>query len=401
VVARSPDRSFRSLSGLEKTASTSRVLNLAAVASQNAGDPEYESSPFFKAAALNGAVIIKHRLRADEQYVFDATKRISTKVIIPFERTDLGLGGRSLFVGQRGWQDLLYQLRGTADDEARDVALLEALDELPSLDPFLLREHLKRRDFKIANCYFAISQADLERMQRFVSGEISKLVELAYGGGLGGAPNANISKLVTLLLSGEVDARLEPLRLTLGLEGENFREGIFSWKGFLYYKWVLNSLWPELRGVISELHEIKVTGPRDFEMLNQVKEIGARVNQAILGQVRKVRLTLQVYDDAFNQLTHAGNPMAFRDFLLKSPEMFISLGERTGMVSHIASFWRYRFPKGRGLMIELDELFDILQDFHQGLGEDDDEKAKPAIGVVGDSALLDPVSSEAIGKAVQ
>jgi len=55
--------------------------------------------------------------------------------------------------------------------------------------------------------------------------------------------------------------------------------------------------------------------------------------------------------------------MAFRDFLLKSPEMFITLGERTGMVSHIASFWRYRFPKGRGLMIELDELFDILQDF--------------------------------------
>src|SRR5690348_13518120 len=42
VAGRTPDRSFRSLSGLEKTASTSRVLNLAAVASQNAGDPDYE-----------------------------------------------------------------------------------------------------------------------------------------------------------------------------------------------------------------------------------------------------------------------------------------------------------------------------------------------------------------------
>ena len=392
MVARSPDRSFRSLAGLERTASTSRVLNLAAVASQNAGDPEYDAAPFFKAAVLNGAVIIKHRLRADEQYIFEVAKRISTKVIIPFERTDLGLGGRSLFVGQRGWQELLYQLRGSADQEARDVALLEALDELPSLDPFLLREHLKRRDFKIANCYFAISAADLERMQRFVSGEISKLVELAYGGG-GGAPNANISKLVTLLLSGEVDSRLEPLRLTLGLEGENFREGIFSWKGFLYYKWVLNSLWPELRGVISELSEIKVVGPRDYEMLNQVKEVGARVNQAILGQVRKVRNTLQVYDDAFAELTQAGNPIAFRNFLLKSPEMFITLGERTGMVSHIASFWRYRFPKGRPLKVELDELFDILQDFHQGLAADDEVKS-PA-----ESALLDS-NAQPIGKAV-
>jgi len=372
LASRGQDRSLRSLAGLEKTASTSRVLNLAAIATQNAGDGEYEASPFFKATALNGAVIIKHRLRQDEQFNFDAARRISTKLIIPFERTDLSLGGRSLFVGQRGWQEMLNQLRGAQDDEARDMALLEALDELPSLDPFLLREHLKRRDFKIANCYFAISHADTDRMQRFVSSEISKLVDLAYGGqGAGGGSN-NISKLVTLLLSGEVDHRLEPLRLTLGLEGENFREGIFSWKGFLYYKWVLTSLWPELRAVISELTEVKIVGPRDNELLLQVKDLGARVNSRIMGQVKKVRDTLQVYDDAFAELTQAGNPMAFRDFLLKSPEMFITLGERTGMVSHIASFWRYRFPKGRPLHAELDELFDILQDFQQGLGEEDE-----------------------------
>ncbi len=396
LAGRAQDRSFRSLSGLEKTASTSRVLNLAAVASQQSSDPEYDSAPFFKAASLNGAVIIKHRVRSDERYIFEQARRISTKVIIPFERTDLSLGGRSMFVGQRGWQELLYQLRGGRDDEARDIALLEALDELPSLDPFLLREHLKRRDFKIANCYFAISAPDLERMQRFVSGEISKLVDLAYGGsgGAGGA-SGNISKLVSLLLSGQDDTRLEPLRLTLGLEGENFREGIFSWKGFLYYKWVLNSLWPELRVVISELGEIKLVGPRDAELLSQVKDVGARVNQAILAQVRRVRVILQVYDDAFAELTQAGNPMAFRDFLLRSPEMFITLGERTGMVSHIASFWRYRFPKGRPLKAELSELFDILQDFHQGLGEDDDT---PAVRT--GAQLTDPASAEPIGNAV-
>jgi len=386
LVARGPDRSYRSLSGLERTASTSRVLNLAAVTSHHANDPEYQTAPFFSAAALNGAVIIKHRLRADEQYVFERMRRIATKVVIPFERTDLSLGGRSLFVGQRGWQDMLRELSGSATRDARDISLLEALDELPSLDPFLLREHLKRRDFKIANCYFAISDPDLERMQRFVSGEISKLVDLAYGAKKDGAPNANISKLVSLLLSGQDDTRLEPLRLTLGLQGENFREGIFSWKGFLYYKWVLSSLWPELRSVIAELAEIKVVGPRDYEMLNEVKHVGAQVNRAVLSQVRRVRKTLQIYDDAFAELTQAGNPMAFRDFLLKSPEMFITLGERAGMVSHIASFWRYRFPVGRPLKVELDELFDILQDFHQGLAGEDD-RMKP--GALAPPVMID------------
>ncbi len=388
------DRSFRSLSGLEKTASTSRVLNLAAVATLNADDPEYATAPFFRASSLNGAVIIKHRLRQDEQYNFEQSKRISTKLIIPFERTDLSLGGRSLFVGQRGWQVLLDQLRGDQDDAARDVALLEALDELPSLDPFLLREHLKRRDFKIANCYFAISGADLDRMQRFVSGEISKLVDLAYDGQGGGANN--IAKLVTLLLSGQDDARLEPLRITLGLEGADFREGVFSWKGFLYYKWVLNSLWPELRAVIAELAEVKIVGPRDNELLLSVKQTGQKVNSRIMGQVKKVRDSLQVYDDAFGQLTQAGKPTAFRDFLLKSPEMFITLGERTGMVSHIASFWRYRFPKGRPLRAELDELFDILQDFYHGLGEEEENPtAQPKMA----EELLDS-NALPIGRAI-
>ena len=395
LVGRSQDRSFRSLAGLERTASTSRVLNLAAISNQSSGEPDYFSAPFFKSATLNGAVIIKHRLRPDEQYTFERRRRIATKAIIPFERTDLSLGGRSLFVGQRGWHEMLHDLNGDHESDARDIALLEALDELPSLDPFLLREHLRRRDFQIANCYFAISHADLDRMQRFVSDEVGRLVDLAYGG-RGDGPSANLTKLVSLLLSGQDDTRLEPLRLTLGLEGENFREGIFSWKGFLYYKWVLNSLWPELRGVIAELTQIKVAGPRDPEMLNQVKNLGAQVNQAILSQVRRVRVSLKVYDDAFAEMTQAGNPMAFRNFLLKSPEMFMTLGERTGMVSHIASFWRYRFPTGRPSRVDLDELFDILQDFHHGLvGEEDLAEALRA----DERLLLDATNLESLGRA--
>jgi hypothetical protein len=144
-LGKSSDRTYRSLRGLEKTASTSRVLNLAALAARNAGNPEHERRPFFAAATLNGAVIVRHRLRESEREAFDRLRYTATKLIIPFERSDLGLGGRSLFVSERGWLDIFDELRGEAPDVARDVAVLEAIDELPSLDPFLLREHMKRR----------------------------------------------------------------------------------------------------------------------------------------------------------------------------------------------------------------------------------------------------------------
>ena len=357
---------YRSMRALEKTASTSRVLNLAALSVKNQGNPEHIAKPFFTAPALNAAVILKHRLRANEVETIHTNSRTATKLLVPFERSDLGLGGRSLFVGERGWMENLQALAGVAHDLGRDAGVLEALDELPSLDPFLLREHMKRRGFDIADTHFEISAGDMDKMQQFVGGEISRLIDLAYKGR--SSNEANTSRLVQALLSSRPDERLEPLRLTLRLEGESYREGIFSWKGFLYYKWVLNSLWPKLREVLVELMKVKIVGPRDSEHESLVRATKVRLHDNIERQVRAVADYLRIYDQVYEELTKDGNATAFRDFLLKSPEMLVALGEGAGTISHIASFWRFRFPKNKRLEAHVGELLDILQDFEAGLG---------------------------------
>ncbi len=359
------DRIYRSLIGLEKTASTSRVWNLAAIANHNANNPEHTSSPLFKSPVLNGSVILKHRLRGDERYLFDISPHTTTKLIVPFAASDLSLGGRSLFIEQRGWRLLLEQLTGQVDDMNHDASLLEAICELPSMDPFLLREHLKRRGFTIAPTYFAISKADVERMQRFVASEINKLIELAYKNDA--SSEGNVSKLVSALLSTDTDERLEPLRLTLRLEGEAYRDGIFSWKGFLYYKWVLSTLWPALKEVLVEFSKLQIIGPRDPELTVHLNTTRGRI-QVNLERYAKAALTaIGVYDQAFAGLTGDGKATGFRDFLLDAPHMFLALGERTGTISHITSFWRYRFPKGKPLKASPEEVLDLLQDFEVSL----------------------------------
>ncbi|HEX3366670.1 hypothetical protein [Phenylobacterium sp.] len=359
---------YRSMRALERTASTSRVLNLAALAVKHAENPEHQAHPMFLAPALNAAVILKHRLRANEIATVSTRHRTATKLIVPFERSDLSLGGRSLFVGDRGWMESLQELAGDSFDLGRDAGVLEALDELPSLDPFLLREHMKRRGFEVAETHFEISPGDLATMQQFVGREIGRLIDLAYKGRT--SSEANISRLVEALLSTRNDERLEPLRLTLRLEGESYREGIFAWKGFLYYKWVLNSLWPKLREVLVELMKVRTVGPRDFEHESLVRTLKVRLHDNIERQVKSVADYLRLYDGVFSELTRDGNATAFRDFLLRSPEMLVALGEGAGVVSHIASFWRFRFPKGKPLEANVSELLDILQDFESGLGGD-------------------------------
>ncbi len=363
-MAGSNERIYRSLRGLEKTASTSRVLNLAVLSVRNAGNQEHLDRSLFKSQVLNTAVILKHRLRPDEVDLFDGMPRTATKLIVPFDRADLALGGRAVFVGEKGWLPMLTGLRGGSDDIGRDVEILEAIDQLPSLDPFLLREHIKRRGYEVSPTYFDISPGDVDRMQRFVGGEIARLIELAYGGAGGGGAT---SRLVEALLSSKTDERLEPLRLTLQLEGESYREGIFSWKGFLYYKWVLNTLWPRLKEVLIEVSKVRVVGPRERELMVVIEDSKVRLRGAMEAQVKTVMGYLKAYDLVFQQLTD-GNVVAFREFLLKSPELFMALGEGAGALSHVASFWRFRFQEGKPLMAPMGEVLEILQDFEAGLG---------------------------------
>jgi hypothetical protein len=361
----SNDRTVRFLDALGG-ASTSRVLNLHRIAADHAGNPEHGEKPLFLSPGINRAFLLKHRTRSDDAYLFNAQRSVVTKIILPFDAGDLRAGGRALFVDQRGWIEAL-RMAGNykAETLERDLTVLRLLDAVPSLDPFLLREHLRNHGIEVSSCYFAISEGDQERMHRFVTQEMSRLVNMA-----GGNDTAS-RRLVTALLSNDVSEKLEPLRLTLNLNGDDFREGVFSWRGFLYYKWSMGKFWPDIMGVLREINAVQPVGA----MTPDQKVFLANARRSIIQQVRDngnhVNKALSVYDASFADLVKHQAPKTFRDFLMAAPYMFLELGEKLGAISHIVSFWRYRFPSGVYASIDPEELAAIFQDFSTGFGEPD------------------------------
>lgn len=357
------DRSVRNLAALHRTASTSRVLNLLAVASEHSTDPGYRAQPFFQNHVLNQALILKHRVRPNEQFDFEQPRYVATKVIIPFERSELDIGGQSFFIGQRGWITMVQELAGADSRIQRDLAVFQALEELPSLDPFILREHLNRRSFTIDPLYFSISAADLSRMQIFVGTQILPVIEMAFPNG----SDTRSDRLAALLLSSQIDERLEPLRMVLRLTEDAYREGMFSWKGFLYYQWALADLDQRLAKMMKDLPLLQASGRRDGPEAAFVRESKIRIAKSIRECRREVSETIGVYQAAYRDLTQNNKPMAFRDFLLNAPAMFMVLGEKIGAISHIASFWSYRFEGAYELVAPMEEVIDILQDFESAL----------------------------------
>jgi hypothetical protein len=201
-------------------------------------------------------------------------------------------------------------------------------------------------------------------MYEYAAEEISRLTALAGGKG---AKSSSTGRMVAALLSNEVNEKLEPLRATLSLGPEEFSEGVFSWRGFIYYKWCLEEYWPKLIRALRDIKAIrpigKVTG-EERKTLDDCKNVilrGAKFNNL------EIRRVLAICDNAYAGLIERQDPKMFRVFLLSAPKLFLDIGDKMGAMSHITSFWNYRFPVGAPKGAEVVELIAIFQDFTKGL----------------------------------
>jgi hypothetical protein len=353
--------------------STSRVLNLLAITRAHPPDPDSGANPIFSSPILNSAIIAKHRLRGDEADLMRDRRRIGTKVIFPFDKADLRAGGRALLVGQKGFEELLREVGNYGDryDFEHDLKVLYLLDQLSSLDPFLLREHLRANGIRPDPHYFEISGFDQKRIFDYALTEIRRLTELAAGPD-GTLRHDAAARMVRALLSATVDDKLEPLRMTLNFSPEQFREAMFTWRGFIYFKWSLVDFWPDLLKTLKRIRTVMPPGPLNADQ--RTKLFGAKklmlTGASKAGQ--DISKIIAVYDAAYDTLITERDPRKFREFLLRGPALFPDIGERLGALSLVVSFWKYRFPEAAAPPIDFEELTAIFQDFSSRFTPDSD-----------------------------
>ncbi|EJL31212.1 hypothetical protein PMI01_02876 [Caulobacter sp. AP07] len=366
------DRSIRRLTALERSASTARVLNLLAVHRGFEKNGEAPVTPLFRNRLLDRSIILKHRLRPAEYVHFSTPRPTATKLLIPIDGADLRVGARTVLIGQKDFDQVVSMVFGEdLKPGSADRQVLELLDGLPSLDPFLLREHLKAHGIEPDQGYFGISAADVQRMFDFVRDEIIALVELSSSENH--VAHANASRLVEKLLSNTPDSGFEPLKTTLKLSDKEYSDGVFSWRGFLYYKWVLSDLSKAVSQVMVEIAQIQGRGPKDIEAAAYIPEAKRRLQATMRRTWANVQAMLDVYNRAYASLTLQGQPVAFREFLLSAPGMFADLGEQLGAIQHVVSFWRYRFPYGKPRIASPDELMDLFLDFEDSMAFSQEE----------------------------
>jgi hypothetical protein len=354
-----------SLRRLAATGSSARLMDLHALALDKPDDPYYAERPLFVHGVLNRSIIVKHNLHWTEAHRLVTPRLNTTKIIFPFDQKDLGLGGQALFVSQKDFVGALTRHLDYTDlSLERDLAVLEALDKLPTLDPFLVSEILAQRGIAVGRCYFRFSRGDRAAMLSFVSAEIEALVRSCFG--VTEANDKRARRLSQLLLSDHRSPELEPLQATFRMTEADFSEAMFAWKAFLYYRWRSNALAPILKTTMASIKAIEAPRYRRGELAFVLKAKPI-LEQHLISTWREVGRRLRLYDRAFTSLTEKQQADGFSSFLIQGSRLFVELGDRIGRLEHAVSFWNDRFGGERMTNLSPEDVLDGIRDLLQAL----------------------------------
>ena len=193
------DRSFRETFNSGAT----QILNAAGItkammkkAAEEGGEPQF----LFGSRGLNRVVFIKKpKDRTQEVDYYEETVRskksksaevpqnqIVTMIYSPFDFDDIPGGGTSFELGSSDQDVMLREAVGfnPTDGAAtveRDLKVLGILEELPSLDPFLLKDKIHGAGFEVDATYFDISEDEFNAIKAYILRKFEPITKKVVG----------------------------------------------------------------------------------------------------------------------------------------------------------------------------------------------------------------------------
>ena len=320
---------------------------------------EPQAAQFFRNRALNDVIFIKDSVPESERKGFRVPP-VGTKIFFPFNENDIYEGGRTMFLHDPQLPQTLVANFGRSaalSDESlgEDLRVLEVLDALPSLDPFLMKDVFIRSGIAVNDAYFEISPEQWREIQTFILQRFEPLVKAAFPEAMSSDQKA--TQLVEKIWEAKDTAALAPLIEAFRLPADKATEIFAAWKGINFYSFQYSRVQPQLIEMAKWLKDVDVPSgamPMDerarfVSTMDQIREQLRREWQSVETILREY---MNSYDQMFKYKTHSGQ---FLEFLRSCRHAYWNLGSGLGKVGHAAYCWQIltsRFPS-RKLPVKL------------------------------------------------
>ena len=312
------------------------MLNLSGIDQRWSQFEDHAERPLFENKVLNRSIIMKYAPKPGELFEYAERRIKSTKVLFPLDRHDLSLGSFSGLVGQKNFSRIMSRhLNGDERLSDRDERVLGLIDELPTLDPFLLYAQLRTNGLDISPVYFQLSETDRLAIQQEMAQAFTPLVLLCFPDGQFEA--AAVKTFVDKILNFEESEEIASLRLAFKLNPDLFAVAMFAWRGIIYYKWRSASLHAALAAAQVKIRALKIseTAPSGAERAERSRAKILKMASTAAARVSEINTR---YDAAFADFVEQRQADRFRQFLISAPSLFLICGQSVAIIEHIINF---------------------------------------------------------------
>lgn len=324
-------------------AGSSRVFNCNAL-TRKLLEKDANAQRFFRNPPLNGVVLIKDAVPEAERKG-PRCPPIGTKLYFPFNEHDIYEGGRTIFLHDPHLQQSILDNFGqnpsvTQEAIAEDLRILETLDGLPSLDPFLMQDVFQRSGIAVNEAYFEISPEQWKEIEIFILQRFEPLVKAAFPDAMESDEKAR--RLVEKIWEAKDVAALAPLIEAFRLPENKALEIFAAWKGINFYSFQYSRVQPVLINLAKWLKGIEV--PFGAIPNNERTKLLATL-ETVKDQLRRewqsVDTILREYTDAYDKMfKHKASSTEFLGFLRNCSKAYWSLGSGLGKSGHAVYCWQ-------------------------------------------------------------
>ena len=312
-------------------AGSSRVFNCNDVARTLKSGQGEHNSYFFKTPALHHLVVVKEVLRYDDPR-HPKGFPIACKLYVPYNAADIYEGGRSILFHSPNLPQVLHEQFGVDRSTAsaagldHDLRIFQILDELPSLDGFLMRDALVLEGIEADEAYFDVSPEERTAIHEFIRGKMEPLVRAAYGGKT--PPPHKVAQLIDAIWEAKDFAALEPLVVAFRFPSDEALAIFSAWKGINFYAFEYHQRREKREALAQWLKEDAV--PKNL-VSRQVTQMVEPIRRMTVERLRthwlQVDNTLKQYEKLYGEFVASANPGAFIAFLRGARTIYWQLGD--------------------------------------------------------------------------
>lgn len=303
-----------------------------------------EGETFFETSALNRCIIFKYPNfnveiagEASTDYAakdsaLSEERPVETAIYIPNDEEFLQDGGYAIYIRQKASEELLQRYVGVSADAnsqamVNDLAKLKTIDEIPSLDPFLLKTAFERDKIDINPAYLAVGGKEEEAIKRVISDKVRPIVSKALGFDAKGA-NDKSQRFI--------DAIWDPNIPEAALFIEAFKidkaevANVFSaWKGVSFYQYQFarnRVLIAEILKWFKSEQSIPIDFRQNKHFAEQQNMFKAAIQKRMINILSNINQVFKDFDGCYAKFIDEGDPIPFRNFLVTSHFRYWILG---------------------------------------------------------------------------